>query len=290
MLPQWSYQRLHPQHLKRQVQRRNSRRTERGAKRRRWGKKPCADPLGFKAHVVLIHTEGFWCFRIWWMCPSFETHWRVIAFSEDTRYGNHVKSIHAHENLHTIMATIIAKMEAVNKIYNDAWWWWYLLFASVFRLLLDIFGIWKGSYYLLPWKVQRLTWGAAMAAFVGQSLPRAPTLGARESSLGSGGTWPYGNLADVLRTIFSSCQLDSIGLLFGRMDGRSKEASGQNLWPTTMKSSNLDFTFLNSVSSVLCLPRHQPPNLVVRGEDHGRRGVVLWCFGAGAWLRLRNAT
>ena len=68
-----------------------------------------------------------------------------------------------------------------------------------------------------------------MAAFVGQSLPRAPTLGARESSLGSGGTWPYGNLADVLRTIFSSCQLDSIGLLFGRMDGRSKEASGQNL-------------------------------------------------------------
>ena len=68
-----------------------------------------------------------------------------------------------------------------------------------------------------------------MAAFFGQSLPRAPTLGARESSLGSGGTWPYGNLADVLRAIVLpvswQCVADhskqaSLGLLFGRMAGR----------------------------------------------------------------------
>lgn len=68
-----------------------------------------------------------------------------------------------------------------------------------------------------------------MAAFFGQSLPRAPTLGARESSLGSGGTWPYGNLADVFQAIFSSCQLDSLGILFGRMDRKSKEACGHNM-------------------------------------------------------------
>ena len=62
MLPQWSYQRLHPQHLKRQVQRRNSRRTERGAKRRRWGKKPCADPFGIQSSCCFDSYGGFLMF------------------------------------------------------------------------------------------------------------------------------------------------------------------------------------------------------------------------------------